>query len=426
VQNSYTPPKASVPEAPDPSGLKSLQWRIILLTYFSYFFYYFGRKYFGFITPDLISEGVLTKNQIGFIQTGYLSLYAVGQFVSGALGDKKGARMLISIGMITSGVAALVIGIFPVFFIVLLAWTINGLAQSTGWSNNCKLISNWIPHDTRGRVMGFWMTCYILGSLLANTLAGYLIDAYSWQLTVIVNGAIVLIIGIIQGIYLINRPEDRGHSFPRRESACEETGGVASFKKIIMNPVILMYGGAYFSLKFIRYTVFSWFPLYLVEAKGFSSGEAAYASNGFEIGGIVGLLIGGYFADKFFNKNKGRLAWITLIGVCVTSFFFSDLSKGGFWMVVLALALVGFFLYIADSLLSGSAAQDVGGAENSAAATGIVNGIGSIGGALAGITPIWVQQHYGWDGVFTLFTILSVVASAILIPVALKKEVKKA
>lgn len=407
-------------------SLPSLQTRIVILTYFSYFFYYFGRKYFGIVTPSLIEEGILTKNQIGLIQTGYLALYAGGQFVSGALGDSYGPRLLIFGGMILSGLAALSIGLFPIFGIILAAYSVNGLAQSTGWSNNCKLISSWIPHAKRGRVMGIWMTCYIGGSIAANTLAGYLIGSYSWKHVIFVNGTIMIVVGLIEGLYLINHPGDRGHTIPRRKSSAGATAThKSSFLQMITHPVILMYGGAYFSLKFVRYTFFTWLPLYLVETKGFAMDVSAYASNGFEIGGFIGLVLGGFVADKYFFHNRGRLAWYALLGVTVCLIAFRGMTHGGVWMVVFGLSAVGFFLYIADSLLSGTAAQDVGGAENSASATGVVNGIGSLGGILSGILPIWMQQRYGWDSVFLLFIILSVTAILILIPVALRKEIKK-
>lgn len=417
----------TAPQPNSTSNLRSLQVRIVLLTYLSYFFYYFGRKYFGIITPALIEEGVLTKNQIGLIQTGYLALYSVGQFVCGALGDNLGPRKLIFWGMILSGLAALSIGFFPVFGIILVAYSVNGLAQSSGWSNNCKLISSWIPHRQRGRVMGFWMTCFITGSLAANTLAGYLVgNGYTWKHAIFINGMILLIIGIISGIYLINSPEEKGYRIERRDNTNSAAPkNRSSFAKMITHPVILMYGSAYFSLKFVRYTFFTWLPLYLVESKGFSADVSAYATNSFDIGGFMGLILGGLLADKLFSKNRGRLAWYAIIAMTACLFAFRGLAQGGLWMVLLGLSAVGFFLYIADSILSGTAAQDIGGAECSASATGVVNGIGSLGGILSGILPIWLQQKYGWDSVFILFIVLSLVAVAILIPVGMRQEIQK-
>ncbi len=82
-------------------------------------------------------------------------------------------------------------------------------------------------------------------------------------------------------------------------------------------------------------------------------------------------------------------------------------------------------IHVPDSLPSGNAAQDVGGAESSASATGVVNGIGSLGGILSGILPIWLQQKFGWDAVFILFIVLTIAGILLLIPVALRKEIGK-
>ena len=251
-------------------------------------------------------------------------------------------------------------------------------------------------------------------------------DGYSWKVAIFTNSAIILVVAIIQGIFLINQPEDAGHSIVRREGPTAEAAEKKpSFIKMITHPVILMYGGSYFSLKFISYTVFTWFPLYLVETKGFSKSSAAYASNGFEIGGFIGLLLGGVLADTLFSKNKGRLAWLALIFLIITSFFFKNLNHTGFWMVFFSLGAVGFFLFIADSTLSGTAAQDIGGSQNTGSATGIINGIGSMGAALSGILPIWLQQRFGWDSVFLTFILLTCVALGLLFPVIKHQEIKK-
>ena len=272
--------------------------------------------------------------------------------------------------------------------------------------------------------MGVWMTNYVTGSIAANTLIGYLMgDGYSWKIAIFTCSALILIMAIIQGLFLINKPEDAGYSIARRKRPTEPSGNAkSSFTQMITHPVILRYGGAYFSLKFISYTIFSWFPLYLVESKGFAKTSAAYASNGFDIGGFIGLLIGGVMADSLFRNNKAKLAWLALICVSVTLFFFNQFSQGGFWVVSAGLASVGFFLFIADSTLSGTAAQDIGGAENTASATGIINGIGSSGAALAGILPIWIQAKFGWEAVFNLFALLAIIAIVLLYPATKHRE----
>jgi sugar phosphate permease len=399
---------------------------MVLLSFFSYFFYYFVRKNLGVVTPDLVDQGVFTTKQIGWAQTGYAALYMIGQFINGALGDRYGARALICFGMLSSSIASIIIGIFPFYGILLAVWSLNGLFQSTGWSNNCKIIASWIPFYQRGRVMGFWALCYVLGSISANFFAGYLMGEYGWKSAFLITGCTVLVISIIQGIFLINTPEEKGFSLDRRTPQNNKPNSKRGFFKMISNPLILLYGGSYFSLKFIRYTFFTWLPFYLFSKLGYDKSFAAYTSNAFEIGGVLGLLIGGFLADRFFRANRGRLACFALVAMTASLFLFRSYAHSSTTVIILCLAFVGATLYIADSLVSGTAAQDIGGAESAASATGIVNGIGSLGGVLSGILPVYIQESYGWDGVFILFIALSFLAIGFLTPVAFKKEIVKA
>lgn len=428
----HNSPSSSLSNSDNSPKLLNWQVRIVVLSFFSYFFYYFTRKNLGVAAPDMIDNAVFgadTKKIIGWVQTGYLLVYMIGQFLSGMLGDKTGARMMIFTGMLLSSLASICIGFFPFISLFLVLWSLNGLFQSTGWSNNCKLITAWIPHQQRGRVMGFWAGCYVLGSISANFVAGYFLKD-GWQTVFLVTGVSVLVIAIIQGLFLVNDPKDKGFHIERRNGSGknpnDSSPAQSDFWKIIKNPIILTYGGCYFSLKFIRYTFFGWLPWYLYDHLNYKKDMAAYVSVSFEVGGIIGLVIGGVFADKFFSSNRGKLAWIGLIGLSISLFAFKHLATADMVTIVISLATVGLFLYIADSIISGTAAQDVGGAENAAAATGVVNGIGSIGGALSGIVPVLLEEAYGWNSVFYLFIALSIGATLLLIPVARKKHVTKA
>ncbi|MFC4993824.1 MFS transporter [Rubritalea tangerina] len=414
------------PQSDSQDGLKSFQARIVILSFLSYFFYYYTRKNLGIATSSMIEEG-FTEETIGWIQSGYGILYALGQFICGGLGDKLGARIMIFCGMALSAIASIAIGFFPLTLVLLIAWPLNGLFQSTGWSNNCKLIATWIPHDSRGRVMGIWSLCYVLGSISANVVCGYLVEHYNWKLSFLVTGFTVLSVAIIQGLFLINRPEQKGFTIQRRNGASAENASQkGNFKRMLTNPIILLYGGSYFSLKFIRYTFFIWLPFYFEKRLNYDTDVSAYSSNAFEVGGVIGLLCGGILADKVFSENRGRLAWLGLIALCAALFVFRNYAHSSYLAVLFSLGAVGLFLYIADAQVSGTAAQDVAGADAAASATGIVNGLGSVGGALAGIVPIWIKQSYGWDGVFLLFIALTALAILLTFPVALRRQVGKA
>ncbi len=422
TRTNDTPPET--PAATPPPV--SLQTRMVLLSYFAYFFYYFSRKHLGVATPAMVEVGY-SDELIGWVQTGYGICYAIGQFLSGALGDRLGPRIALCAGMILSGIASLAFGIFPFMGVLVVGLSLNGLFQSTGWPNACKVVSQWIAHRHRGRVMGVWMTCYIFGSMAANVAAGYVLGAYGWREVFLVTGIVVIVVGIAQGFFLINRPEDRGYRLERRPSISGDATVAAGFMLMIRQPSILLLGLTYTGMKFVRYSFFAWSPYYLVTQVGMKNDAAAYVSNGFEIGGVLGLAAGGLIGDRWFRGNRVRLALVALLGMVSAVLLYRAISAGGgIWGNLAGLAAIGFFLYIADSIVSGTAAQDIGGAESTASAAGIINGIGSTAQIFAGIVPIWIKDAWGWDAVFVSFIVLAIFSCLAVLPVAWKRELPKA
>lgn len=406
----------------------SLQTRMVVLTYLAYFFYYFTRKHLGVTTNALVKDG-FSEELIATVQTGYGVCYAAGQFLSGALGDRIGPRIGLCVGMILSAVASIAFGIFPFVGVLVIALTANGLFQATGWPNCCKLVTLWVSDAKRGRVMGFWLTCYIFGSLVANFFAGYVLEAYGWKQVFLFTGIAVALVGVAQGLFLISKPEDAGYAFPARtpdQKAAEKHMG-EGFMRMIREPAVLLLGFSYTGLKFVRYAFFAWLPYYLATGIGLSDSHSAYVSNGFEVGGVIGLLAGGFIADRYFAQNRCRMAFIALVGMVLALVAYRGFSiSGGLWGNVAGLMTIGFFLYIADAIISGTAAQDIGGEGSAASAAGIINGIGSTAQIFAGFLPIFVKKHWGWSGVFVSFIALGVVSSLVLLPLALRKKVGRA
>ena len=63
---------------------------VFTLTWLAYAAYYFGRMGFPVIKSTLQKKLGLSTDMLGWIDTGYLTAYAIGQFLSGLLGDRIG------------------------------------------------------------------------------------------------------------------------------------------------------------------------------------------------------------------------------------------------------------------------------------------------------------------------------------------------
>jgi OPA family glycerol-3-phosphate transporter-like MFS transporter len=78
---------------------------------------------------------------------------------------------------------------------------------------------------------------------------------------------------------------------------------------------------------------------------------------------------------------------------------------------VITIGVVAFCLLGPYSYLGGAFALDFGGKQASASSSGIIDGVGYIGGVLAGDTVARVARAYGWEGVFVALAVVSALAA---------------
>jgi OPA family sugar phosphate sensor protein UhpC-like MFS transporter len=86
-----------------------------------------------------------------------------------------------------------------------------------------------------------------------------------------------------------------------------------------------------------------------------------------------------------------------------------------------AMFLIGFLLFIPDSLISGTAAIDFGTKQGASTAAGMINGSGSIAAIIGGTLPGWIEPMIGrgayiWNYVFVSLAISLLTAALLLLP----------
>lgn len=412
--------------------LRRYQARTFILTWMSYAGFYLTRKPFAAVKSALQTHLGMSTQLMGYIDFAYLVVYAAGQFINGNIGDRVGARRLLSFGMFGSAIMALLFGINSLGAAMLIIWALNGYFQSTGWPGNVKAMAPWFGEKGRGTVMGFWATCYMVGGIAGTALAGYLVVNYTWRVALITPAVLVSIIGALILIFLVNHPRKVGLRSPaeaplkegeeegEEEDAARE-GDKVTFKEAFALPGIKNLGGAYFFLKLIRYTLLFWLPFYYAKELGYADDQAAYLSTSFEVGGIAGTILIGWASDRWAPGRRVLFAAPMVLSIGVAMIFFQQVSGWGAFWAAGSMALVGFMLFGPDSLLSGAAAQDIGGSRAAGSAAGVINGLGSIGGAISSPLAAYVSEAYGWSAVFYMLTAGTICATAVLAPVWLRQ-----
>ena len=401
------------------------QARAFALTWVSYASYYATRKNLSVVKSRLDDEFGIGVGWLGAIDTAYLVAYAAGQFANGALGDRFGARRLIAFGMLLSAGMSAAFGASSSAWLFLIAFGANGVFQATGWPNNVKTMGNWFGRGVRGRVMGIWSTNYQLGGLVATAAAAFLLTHYGWRSAFFVPAAWTAGVGLLVLFLLVEKPGDVGIAAPQASAdpVASSTDPVRSpFGDMVRQPSLWILGGSYFGLKLIRYSLLFWLPFFLTRQLGYEPGTAGYLSTAFEAGGIAGALAVGWAADRWFAANPLRIVVPVLLGLAGALLALRVVAPLGTAGVVVGLAAIGFLLFGPDTLISGAAAQNLGGGRSTASAAGIINGLGSMGAVCQGFLTATIAESWGWDALFLVFVAVSVVSAAALLSLAWKRE----
>lgn len=131
----------------------------------------------------------------------------------------------------------------------------------------------------------------------------------------------------------------------------------------------------------------------------------------FEAGGIVGAVVVGLISDRYFRDRRRLLASRVIALLAVALLLYTRLAPLGPVANFAGMAFVGFCLFGPDALISGAAAQDVGGPGAAATAAGVINGLGSIGAILQGWVTVGLSQAVGWSALFYFFVALALASA---------------
>lgn len=372
----------------DRDRLRRWRFRIFAATWLCYAGLYFCRKPFYVAKADLSTAFGWDASLLGFLGTVYLIAYTFGQFIGGVAGTIWGPRLVLLVGMGASVASNIVFGFSDsaITFGVFLG--VNGLAQSVGWGNTVGSMATWFRKDERGRVMGFWATCYQFGGVFGSGLAALVLGVAGFQYSFFAGSMVLFAVMIFFVFNHRNKPEDVGLSFASGE---EEPPAVALGtsaargalqrlgwdRKVVATITIV--GTFYFFVKFIRYALWSWVPFMLARNYAMAGDKAGYMSTLFDIFGIAGVIAAGYLSDKYARSRRTGVSILFLMGMFVACWMLYSMGQSNLWIFGIAISAIGFFLYGPDALMTGAAAQDIGNARGATLSAAIINGMGACG-----------------------------------------------
>lgn len=357
------------------------QWRMLFVLMFCYLFYYTGRQNYGWAVPLMLAdEGLgLSATEVGTISGAMLMCYGIGQSINGNLGDKFGARMMVTMGGIISCVLNWITSFGTSFYSILFPWSANGFAQSMGWAPGSRMLSNWWSHSERGKAFGLYVASAASSSVLIFALGILVVTYLPWRWVFRLPVLLLAIASIVFYIVARNRPQDLGyepveedpnHSNPKYNGSRENS--LQRYGKVLKNGRFLLASLSIGFESLARYGLLMWVPLHYMGPGWKEDPEGLWITLALPIGMALGALSTGYISDKFFKGNRSRpIAFFLFLAMIVMVFiYFVPPERKIIGLVLLFLA--GVLVYGPQSCYW-ALCPDLFGQYRAATAVGIMN-----------------------------------------------------
>ncbi len=420
-------------DAPPAAGAttRSLRFRqtlVVMLLFGGYASLYFCRADLSVATPLLIQElgkhGVSHGDAIirlGAITSLGVLAYAIGKLFLTGLGDFWGGRISFLIGL--SGAA-----VFTVMFasglslpLFTMAWIGNRLTQSIAWAGLIKVSSKWFDFSSYGMIIGILSISYLVGDAASRQWMGMLIDrGYGWRALFYFAAAVAGLFLILNFFFLRESRVDAGHAEAKPNPLNLFAASESRPKSVAQLLLPLMRSRAFLLVcllslgcTIIRETFNAWTPVYLHDYLGYSNGNAARMSGIFPGVGAVSVLATGWLSDRLGVNGRASIMFVGLSAAAAALLVLMTLrsSTTGSLLPLFAIGTIAFCLLGPYSYLGGAFALDFGGKQAGAASSGIIDGVGYLGGAAAGYLVARISESFGWQGVFVALAAVSALAA---------------
>ncbi|HTX23442.1 MAG TPA: MFS transporter [Steroidobacteraceae bacterium] len=397
----------------------------VLLLFAGYAACYFCRADLSVSTPLLVED--LARHGVGhdraIVQIGSLAslgvlAYALGKFFLAGLGDFWGGRWNFLLGLagatlFTALFAAT--GAWPIFTV---AWIGNRLTQSGAWAGLIKVSSKWFDYCSYGTIVGILSVSYLVGDAVARGLMGLLMQhGAGWRAIFYFAAAVAGTVLLANVLCLRESRAELGYREAKPnplnvfgEAESRPQGLPKLLLPLLRNRAFMLVCALSLGSTIVRETFNTWTPVYLRDDAGFAPSRAASLSGLFPAAGVLSVLAAGWLSDRLGPRGRSLLLFIGL-GAAAVALLLLALAPSGSWLPLALIGAIAFCLLGPYSYLGGAMALDFGGKQGGAVSSGIIDGVGYLGGVLAGDSVARISVAFGWRAVFLVLAAITALAT---------------
>jgi len=301
-----------------------VRWLMLALIFTITTVLYADRSSVAIVGPVISKDLGLTPSQMGLVFSAFGWSYVIFMIPSGWMLDKFGTRMIYGgclalwslftvmqgfVGFVASGLAIGVL--FVLRFLV-------GMAESPSFPGNSRVVSSWFPSKERATASAIFNSAQYFATVVFAPIMGWITTFFGWPWVFGMTGGLGVVL-TLTWLKVAGSPVDSeaanqaeidyiaaGGGLVRMDQAAVKTKDVAEWGflgQLLRNRMMVGIFIGQYCINAITYFFLTWFPVYLVQARGMTILKAGFLAMLPAICGFLGGILGGIVSDWMLRRG---------------------------------------------------------------------------------------------------------------------------
>src|SRR5258708_17845128 len=285
-----------------------IRWLMISMCFLANAINFIDRANLAIASPSIQSDLGVDATEMGLILSAFFWTYAFLQLPAGWFIDKVGVRVSLALAVGWWSLFTMATGLSRSVSQLVGTRLMLGVGEAAALPSFAKVAFNWFPRVERGLASSIFDSGSRVGSALSLPLVAWLISIVGWQGSFVITG-LLGIVWVLAWWFIYRDPERYRSIAPKAvETLLAQRGSQVvttqtvevSWLNLFRYRTIWGIMIGLFCLNFAIYFFITWFPSYLLQARGFSLSDLGTLGMLPALLAIPGGWLGGYVSDRLF------------------------------------------------------------------------------------------------------------------------------